>query len=74
LTDREREARELALRACREQGCTCDVEIEVETIDGLDAPAVAVMHDDWCPAAQDDAGAAARPRALAGGARATGVS
>jgi hypothetical protein len=49
LTDRERQARNLALRACREQGCTCDVEITVETVDGLDAPAAAVRHDDWCP-------------------------
>jgi hypothetical protein len=49
LTGREREARELALRACREQGCTCEVEFIVEGVDGLDAPAVAVVHEDWCP-------------------------
>lgn len=32
-------ARDLALRACREQGCVCDVDIEIEIVDGLDAPA-----------------------------------
>jgi hypothetical protein len=47
--DREREARDLALRAAREQGCTCDVEIEVETVDGLDAPAAVVRHERHCP-------------------------
>jgi hypothetical protein len=47
--DREQEARDPALRACRQQGCTCDVEITIETVDGLDAPAAAVRHDDHCP-------------------------
>jgi hypothetical protein len=49
LTDREQEARDLTLRACRQQGCTCDVEITIEIVDGLDAPAAAVHHDDHCP-------------------------
>jgi hypothetical protein len=49
VTEREREARNLALRACRSQGCTCDVEITVETVEGLDAPVAAVVHDDHCP-------------------------
>lgn len=49
MTDPSKEARDLALRACRQQGCTCDVEITVEIIDGLDAPCAAVAHKDWCP-------------------------
>jgi hypothetical protein len=49
MRDREREAHDLALRACREQGCTCDVEITIETVDGLGAPAATIEHDDHCP-------------------------
>jgi hypothetical protein len=43
MTDREQEARDLALRACREQGCTCDVEIAIETVDPSLAPFAAVQ-------------------------------
>lgn len=49
MRDREREAHDLALRACRQQGCTCDVQITVETVEGLDAPAAVVAHEDHCP-------------------------
>lgn len=49
MTEQEQEAHDLALRACRGQGCTCDVEIEVETVEGLDAPAAVVRHEDHCP-------------------------
>ena len=49
MTEREQEAYDLALGACRQQGCTCHVQITVETVEGLDAPAAAVHHDDWCP-------------------------
>ena len=49
MRDREREAHDLALRACRQQGCTCDVEFTIEVIDGLDAPLAAVAHEDHCP-------------------------
>ena len=49
MRDREQEAHDLALRACRQQGCTCAVEIRVEIIDGLDAPAATVQHEDHCP-------------------------
>lgn len=49
MTPEKQEARDVALRACRQQGCTCEVEIVVEIVDGLDAPAVEVRHDDHCP-------------------------
>jgi invasion protein IalB len=44
--NREQEAHDLALRACRQQGCTCEVEITIEIVDGLDASAAAVHHED----------------------------
>jgi hypothetical protein len=49
MTPEEQEARDLSLRACRQQGCTCDVEFEVETVDPALAPFVAAHHEDWCP-------------------------
>ena len=49
MRDREQEACDLALRACRQQGCTCEVEIEVGTVEGLNAPVTAVHHEDHCP-------------------------
>ena len=45
---RARGLRPGARRLCQ-QGCTCHVQITVETVEGLDAPAAAVHHDDWCP-------------------------
>ncbi len=39
----------LALDACRQRGCTCEVEITTEIVDGLDAPAALVRHEDHCP-------------------------
>ena len=49
MTDAEREAHDLALGACRQQGCACEVEIEVALVEGLDAPATIVRHEDHCP-------------------------
>ena len=44
MTDREREARDLSVRACRQQGCMCDVEFEVETVDPTLAPFRVAAH------------------------------
>lgn len=45
--DREREAKRVARRAARQQGCVCGLEITVEWVEEF--PLCQLFHDDWCP-------------------------
>jgi hypothetical protein len=59
---------EVAVKAARVQGCTCNVEIEVIGIVGRYTPEINVRHDDNCPLLQQvEAGSKSRDQFLAFG-------